>query len=117
MHWEASIPLLWDIGLKPGLSVRTIKESVEAAQNDQTIMTSLTEIRLINGSTILFEALKAEIVLDKIWPADQFFAAKMQEQQQRYRNWLNTASCPNLNMPNSSTRLKCFGEFLMRCIF
>ena len=82
---------LWDIGLKPGLSVRTIQESVEAAQNDQTIMTSLTEIRLITGSTILFEALKAEIAPDKVWPADQFFDAKMQEQQQRYSKYHDTA--------------------------
>ena len=82
---------LWDIGLKPSLSVRTIKECVDAAQLDQTIMTSLMEIRLINGSTILFEALKAEITPDKIWPADQFFAAKMKEQQLRYIKYHDTA--------------------------
>ncbi|NOT13654.1 MAG: [protein-PII] uridylyltransferase [Methylococcaceae bacterium] len=82
---------LWDIGLKPSLSVRTIKECVDAALLDQTIMTSLMEIRLINGSTILFEALKAEVTPDKIWPADQFFAAKMQEQQLRYNKYHDTA--------------------------
>jgi [protein-PII] uridylyltransferase len=78
---------LWDIGLKPGLSVRTIHECVENAQLDQTVMTSLMEIRLINGSTILFEALKAELTPDKIWPAEQFFLAKMQEQQNRYAKY------------------------------
>lgn len=82
---------LWDIGLKPGLSARTIQECVEAAQLDQTIMTSLMEIRLIIGSTILFEALKAEITPDKLWPADQFFIAKMQEQQRRYSKYDDTA--------------------------
>jgi len=82
---------LWDIGLKPSLSVRTIEECVEAAQLDQTIMTSLMEIRLIIGSTILFEALKAEITPDKVWPADQFFMAKMQEQHQRYLKYHDTA--------------------------
>ncbi len=82
---------LWDIGLKPSLSVRTIEECVESAQLDQTIMTSLMEIRLINGSTILFEALKAEITPDKIWPSEQFFIAKMKEQQQRYLKYHDTA--------------------------
>ncbi len=82
---------LWDIGLKPGLSVRTIEECVEAAQLDQTVMTSLMEIRLINGSSILFEALKAEITPDKIWPADQFFIAKMKEQRRRYAKYDETA--------------------------
>ncbi|PPD21881.1 MAG: [protein-PII] uridylyltransferase [Methylomonas sp.] len=82
---------LWDIGLKPGYSIRTIKECVSAAQNDQTIMTSLMEIRLINGSAILLEALKAEISPAKIWPADQFFKAKMQEQKLRYIKYHDTA--------------------------
>jgi [protein-PII] uridylyltransferase len=85
------LTFLWDIGLKPGLSVRTIKECVETAQLDQTIMTSLMEIRLINGSTILFEALKAEITPDKIWPPGQFFLAKMQEQQKRHFKYDETA--------------------------
>jgi [protein-PII] uridylyltransferase len=82
---------LWDMGLKPGLSVRTINECVETALLDQTVMTSLMEIRLINGSSILFEALKAEITPDKIWPADQFFISKMQEQQKRYSKYDDTA--------------------------
>ncbi|MBS3955367.1 MAG: [protein-PII] uridylyltransferase [Methylomicrobium sp.] len=85
------LTFLWDIGLKPGFSVRTIHECVEAAKLDQTIMTSLMEIRLINGSVILLEALKAEITPEKIWPADQFFAAKMQEQKRRYKKYHDTA--------------------------
>jgi [protein-PII] uridylyltransferase len=82
---------LWDIGLKPGQSVRTVEESVQAAENDQTIMTSLMEIRLIDGSEFLFETLKSRITPDKIWPSDQFFAAKMQEQRQRYAKYHDTA--------------------------
>ena len=82
---------LWDIGLKPGQSVRTIKECVEAARNDQTIMTSLMEIRLINGDTVLYETFKLQITPDKIWPSNQFFAAKMKEQRQRYAKFHDTA--------------------------
>ncbi|MGR8978811.1 MAG: [protein-PII] uridylyltransferase [Gammaproteobacteria bacterium] len=82
---------LWDIGLKPGQSVRTIPESVNAAEADQTIMTSLLEIRLIAGSEFLYETLKACITPDKIWPSDRFFAAKMEEQQQRYAKFHDTA--------------------------
>jgi [protein-PII] uridylyltransferase len=82
---------LWDIGLKPGQSVRTIKECVEAARNDQTIMTSLMEIRLINGDTELYEVFKLQITPDKIWPSNQFFAAKMKEQQWRYAKFHDTA--------------------------
>lgn len=82
---------LWDIGLKPGQSVRTIEESIQAAVGDQTIMTSLMEIRLITGSTYLYETLRSQINPDKIWPSDRFFAAKMEEQRQRYAKFHDTA--------------------------
>jgi [protein-PII] uridylyltransferase len=82
---------LWDIGLKLGQSVRTISQCIEAAIVDQTIMTSLMEIRLIAGSTKLCKTLTQQITSDKIWPSDQFFAAKMEEQRQRYAKFHDTA--------------------------
>ncbi|SJM89675.1 Bifunctional uridylyltransferase/uridylyl-removing enzyme (Includes: (Protein-PII) uridylyltransferase; (Protein-PII)-UMP uridylyl-removing enzyme) [Crenothrix polyspora] len=82
---------LWDIGLKPGHSVRTIQECVEIAKNDQTIMTSLMENRLIVGNTTLYKSLRSQITPDKIWPSDRFFAAKMKEQRLRYAKFHDTA--------------------------
>ncbi|MFI3184841.1 MAG: [protein-PII] uridylyltransferase [Methylococcaceae bacterium] len=82
---------LWDIGLKPGQSVRTIKQCVEAALSDQTIITSLMENRLITGNKALHKTLNQQITPDKIWPSDQFFAAKMKEQRQRYAKFHDTA--------------------------
>lgn len=87
----AFFTFLWDVGLKPGQSVRTISECVEAARNDQTVMTSLMEIRLINGAAIYVEALKAELAPTRLWPSHQFFAAKMEEQQLRYLKYHDTA--------------------------
>ena len=82
---------LWDIGLKPSHSVRTIDECVDAALEDQTIMTSLTEISLIAGQSALYDALKLRITPDKIWPSDEFFAAKMEEQRLRHAKFHDTA--------------------------
>lgn len=82
---------LWDIGLKPGQSVRSLKQCIEAAKSDQTIMTSLMEIRLIYGNELLYDALKQQTTPDKIWPSDQFFVAKMEEQRQRYAKFHDTA--------------------------
>ena len=82
---------LWDMGLKPGQSVRTVCECVEAAIADQTIMTSLMEIRLIDGCASLYDSLKLQTAPDKIWPSDRFFEAKMEEQQQRYAKSHDTA--------------------------
>lgn len=83
--------LLWDIGLKPGHCVRTIPECIDAAASDQTIMTSLLEMRLIRGNSDLFDQLKQEIHLKTIWSSESFFAAKMQEQRQRYAKYHDTA--------------------------
>ncbi|MEQ1558350.1 MAG: [protein-PII] uridylyltransferase [Methyloglobulus sp.] len=85
------LTFLWDIGLKPGQSVRTVEECVNAAVGDQTIMTSLMENRLISGNVSLYQKLKDAITPDKIWPSDQFFAAKMLEQQQRHTKYHDTA--------------------------
>jgi [protein-PII] uridylyltransferase len=87
----AFFTFLWDIGLKLGYSVRSIPQCVEAATNDQTIMTSLLEIRLINGNAPLLKTLKLETAPDKIWSSNQFFAAKMTEQQARYAKFHDTA--------------------------
>ena len=85
------LTFLWDIGLKPGQSVRTVEQCVTAAIDDQTIMTSIMENRLIIGYEGLYQTLKDEITPDKIWPSDQFFAAKMLEQQQRHAKYHDTA--------------------------
>ncbi|MEY2666707.1 MAG: [protein-PII] uridylyltransferase, partial [Pseudomonadota bacterium] len=88
---SAFFTFLWDIGLKLGYSVRSVAQCVDVATHDQTIMTSLLEIRLISGSIDLLKELKQETAPDKIWPSDQFFAAKMQEQQARYAKYHDTA--------------------------
>lgn len=83
--------LLWDIGLKPGQSVRTIIECKEAAIKDQTVMTNLLESRLITGNRLLFNDLTEQVSQKKIWSPTLFFAAKMEEQQQRYIKYHDTA--------------------------
>lgn len=82
---------LWDIGLKLGMSVRSLEECRQAAIDDQTVMTSLLEMRLISGHEGLFEALKQHRRSDKLLPSDKFFAAKIEEQTQRYLKANDTA--------------------------
>ncbi|MDD1621251.1 MAG: [protein-PII] uridylyltransferase [Methylococcaceae bacterium] len=82
---------LWDIGLKPGQSVRSISECIECAAEDQTIFTSLLEMRLITGNARLFGDLKTKLAERKLWPSEQFFPAKIAEQEQRYSKYHDTA--------------------------
>ncbi len=82
---------LWDIGLKPAQSVRTVEDCVSLARRDQTIITNLTEARLILGSRPLFEALWTRIGPEHLWPSPEFFEAKMAEQAARYAKYHDTA--------------------------
>ncbi len=83
---------LWDIGLKPGLAVRTIDESIDEARNDQTVLTNLMEMRFICGNQPLAEQLEHFIDGDNtLWPSEDYFLAKMAEQRKRYEKFHNTA--------------------------
>lgn len=82
---------LWDIGLKPGLSVRSIDECIAAADADQTIFTGLLEIRIISGNTTLMTALLAKLERLQPWPSERFFLAKLDEQTRRYAKFHDTA--------------------------
>lgn len=82
---------LWDIGLTPGQSVRSIEECIEAAAEDQTIFTCLLEMRLITGNAQLYADLKTRMAEHKLWPSERFFPAKIAEQNQRYSKYHDTA--------------------------
>ncbi|MGB1310930.1 MAG: [protein-PII] uridylyltransferase [Leucothrix sp.] len=82
---------LWDLGLAVGHSVRTVEECIEEAAADLTIITNLMESRIICGYQPLFEQLHQHITPHSIWPSDQFFTAKLTEQQQRYQQYGDTA--------------------------
>ena len=82
---------LWDIGLKPGQSVRTTPECILAAKEDQTIMTNLLEIRPITGNPALFAELTDQMSQTKLWSSADYFAAKMHEQEHRHAKYHDTA--------------------------
>ena len=82
--------LLWDIGLDVGHSVRTVDECI-AESSDLTVITNLMEGRLLCGAQALFDAMQEVLSPDNIWPADDFFHAKLVEQEQRYKRYDDTA--------------------------
>ncbi len=87
---EHFLMLLWDIGLEVGHSVRTPDDCQEQAKADITIVTNLIEARLIAGSEDLFQIMRQRVGPDQIWPSRDYFAAKLEEQQDRYHR-LNDA--------------------------
>ncbi|MDD2769677.1 MAG: [protein-PII] uridylyltransferase [Methylococcus sp.] len=82
---------LWDIGLKPGHSVRTAIECADEARADQTVITNLLEARVLAGSEALWRAVEQQLAPDRMWPTAVFFEAKLAEQRVRYAKFHNTA--------------------------
>ncbi|EED34990.1 protein-P-II uridylyltransferase [Luminiphilus syltensis NOR5-1B] len=84
------ITLAWDIGLQVGHSVRTLKECESLARDDLTIITTMMEARTIAGNANLAPQLAALIAPENMWPSDQFFAAKLDEQRARHTKYANS---------------------------
>ncbi|MEJ2575769.1 MAG: [protein-PII] uridylyltransferase, partial [Gammaproteobacteria bacterium] len=88
---ERFVMLLWDIGLEIGHSVRNIAQCIAEAARDVTVITNLTESRLVTGDAALFERMLAATGPQAMWPSDQYFAAKLAEQEARHRKYDDTA--------------------------
>ncbi len=90
-HLSAFLTELWDIGLDIGHSVRTTGECIEQARKDLTVATSMMEARLLAGSPRLFTAMQEAVAPPEVWPATEFFAAKIKEQRARHHRYDDTA--------------------------
>jgi [protein-PII] uridylyltransferase len=88
---EALVAFLWDIGLEVGHSVRTVEECVQESAPDVGVMTTLLEARCISGDAQLFEAMRAALAPERVWPVREFFEAKLAEQAERHLKANDTA--------------------------
>jgi [protein-PII] uridylyltransferase len=86
---ERFIGALWDAGLEPGHSVRTVSESVEEAAKDVTVDTSLIEARLVAGNPALLVDLDER--LRALRNVRDFFEAKFREQKRRHDRFQEAA--------------------------
>jgi len=58
---EFMLYILWDLGLKIGHSTRSIAESIDAANDDQTVLTSLLEMRHVAGDDLMWVRLNRAV--------------------------------------------------------
>ncbi len=86
---EHFVGLLWDCGLEPGHSVRTVSECVEEAAKDVTVDTSLLEARVVAGDAGLAAALEARLAARR--GVRDFFRAKVDEQRKRHDRFQEAA--------------------------
>ncbi|WP_204355779.1 MULTISPECIES: [protein-PII] uridylyltransferase [Marinobacter] len=86
----AFITLLWDLRLDIGHSVRSLEQSIEAAQSDVTILTNLLETRTIAGPDSLRAELSSQVYSDDISADRAYFIAKRDEQRRRHEKYGDT---------------------------
>lgn len=85
------VTALWDVGLEIGHSVRTVSQCFEEAGKDLTVATTLIEARRLHGPESLYLSMQAAIAPEKLWPSDEFFAKKRDEQIARHHRYDDTA--------------------------
>ncbi|MBU3069636.1 [protein-PII] uridylyltransferase [Aestuariicella sp. G3-2] len=98
--------LLWDIGLDIGHSVRTLTQCAEIAKEDITVVTNLLECRTIVGSDRPCLKLQKLTQPENMWPADEFFKAKKEEQLARHNKYDNTEYNLEPNIKNAPGGLR-----------
>ncbi len=87
---EGFVSGLWDLGLRPGHSVRTAAQTTEAAQ-DIAVCTNLIEARLLVGKAEDERVLANAVAPDKVWPAVAFVEAKLAEAAARHARFGDTS--------------------------
>jgi [protein-PII] uridylyltransferase len=88
---ESLVSFLWDIGLEVGHSVRTAEQCAEESAADVGVMTTLLEARLLAGSRDLVDRMRDALGPERVWPARQFYEAKLREQADRHAKAHDTA--------------------------
>jgi len=79
---------LWDLGIEPGYSVRTIDECLAEAESDITVQTCLLENRFISGRRSLVKQFN-KAISDTLDP-QAFYRAKLAEMRQRHARYQDT---------------------------
>ena len=100
------LTLLWDIGLNVGHSVRTLAECTEIAKADLTVATNIIEARVLTGPSSLLKELHLATAHTKMWPNEQFFTAKIEEQRKRHEKYNDTEYNLEPNVKNAPGSLR-----------
>jgi len=90
-HAQLFIQDCWDIGLEVSHQITTVNACVELASRDLSVISSLMDMRLLCGRSLLMEELHYRIHPLHLWTSSDYYFAKCQEQQIRYKKYDETA--------------------------
>ncbi|MDI9819803.1 MULTISPECIES: [protein-PII] uridylyltransferase [unclassified Legionella] len=103
---QSFIQACWDIGLEVSHQITTVNACAELASQDLSVISSILDMRLLCGRGALIEELSYQTHPLHMWPGEQYFFAKQQEQNQRYAKYGETAYNLEPNVKNGPGGLR-----------
>ena len=81
----------WDIGLDLSHQLTSVRACAELASQDLSVISSLLDMHILCGLGSLMDELTYQIHPLNMWTSHDYFFAKIQEQNQRYKKYNETA--------------------------
>lgn len=98
---------LWDCGFQVGHSVRTIADSIELAEADSTVKTSMMEARFLAGSADLFQDFHRRYLRKVVTKnTDVYLDQKLEERRREYEKFGETVYLLEPNVKKSKGGLR-----------
>ncbi|HSA64365.1 MAG TPA: [protein-PII] uridylyltransferase [Nitrospira sp.] len=98
---------LWDCGFQVGHSVRTIADSLELAEADATVKTSMMEARFLAGSADLFQDFHRKYLRKVVAKnSDVYLDQKLEERRREYQKFGETVYLLEPNVKKSKGGLR-----------
>ena len=98
---------LWDCGFQVGHSLRTIADSIELAETDVTVKTSMMEARFLAGSADLFQEFHRKYLRKIVSKnTDLYLDQKLEERRREYQKFGETVYLLEPNVKKSKGGLR-----------
>jgi [protein-PII] uridylyltransferase len=98
---------LWDCGFQVGHSLRTIADSIELAETDATVKTSMMEARFLAGSADLFQEFHRKYLRKVVSKnTDLYLDQKLEERRREYQKFGETVYLLEPNVKKSKGGLR-----------
>ncbi|HEY5036169.1 MAG TPA: DUF294 nucleotidyltransferase-like domain-containing protein, partial [Chthoniobacterales bacterium] len=115
---EQVLYLLWDAGFKVGHSTRSVREAIAQANGEMLTKTAMLEARHLTGDAELYRRFRAQFRRHCVQGHEKdYIAARMQDQTERHRKFLNSIYLQEPNVKRGCGGLRDYQNLLWITFF